>query len=243
VFVIYPSEDDFYRGVPARQGSSECDFGFHRTPSGTFRLTWIESTLEVCAVWLTGPDASPAAVEVLGRGDRGLIEAAIRWGINERIAGVLVRDEVRRAVSESPHAQASRIRDHQVRVCREEDERRQTMRREFEVVAVTALPVPDVDLPLTGPCGCSYCDGDWKAVANTAVSVLREGVDPLDSDAVWGVIDLRLSSKPDRRWTASLFDDPIVVKVDQRRYVNGRHRAHALIRAGVGECVVCRAAG
>ena len=62
-------------------------------------------------------------------------------------------------------------------------------RASFEVVDVESLPPIERDDIKTVPasdrnCGCYWCEADWPVVAKCAVTILQEGVDPLDHTAV-----------------------------------------------------------
>jgi len=94
---------------------------------------------------------------------------------------------------------------------------------------------------------CWYHQGDWHAVTATAIDVLRlaraDGdVEDLHLRAVELARDLALSGW---QWQAleSLFLDPIQVAEPESRaigvgYVNGRHRAQAMLDQGVHRTVV-----
>jgi len=114
------------------------------------------------------------------------------------------------------------------------------LRRSFEVVPVSDLPSTDgLELvPSDRDACCAHCEADWPQVADVAVAWLESGGDPLDlagldrraRDAQLGADEL------DALW--SLFADPITWFRGRDRYVNGRHRVHALRAAGVERCVV-----
>ena len=65
-------------------------------------------------------------------------------------------------------------------------------RASFEVVAVADLPPVDrldiaiVPVTPTRPCGCYWCQYNWRAIAGAAVKILKEGIDPLDHNTIDG---------------------------------------------------------
>jgi hypothetical protein len=118
-------------------------------------------------------------------------------------------------------------------------------RASFEVVRVADLPPIERDdigvVPSsTRPCGCYWCDADWRAIAEAAVTIHEEGIDPLDRNAVEARATELGVSVEDRSWLLTLFNPPeaIVVLRGSGEFTNGMHRTHALRMAGVVWCVV-----
>src|SRR6267378_3044942 len=112
-----------------------------------------------------------------------------------------------------------------------EDEERDS----FEVVDLAALPEIDRDDIPTVPsgdrlCGCHWCEGNWPAIAKAAVTILQEGIDPLDHHAVAARGRELEVAEPDIGWLVSLFSprDGIIVLRESRQFTNGMHRTHAL---------------
>lgn len=118
-------------------------------------------------------------------------------------------------------------------------------RASFEIVHVDDLP--PVDRPDIGvvpaadrPCGCYSCQPDWQAIARASVTILEEGIDPLDAAAIESRAQ-ELDLDPEcRRWLHDLFSpsQAIIVLRDSRTFTNGMHRTHALRMAGVDRCVI-----
>jgi hypothetical protein len=123
-------------------------------------------------------------------------------------------------------------------------------RASFEVVQLEDLPpVNRADIPHIPsddrPCGCYWCQANWKAIADGSVTILEEGIDPLDPlaiDARAEELGLDLES---RGWLLTLFSpvDAIIVLRNSQQFTNGMHRTHALRLAGVDRCVVYTGTG
>ena len=99
---------------------------------------------------------------------------------------------------------------------------------------ITVLPSPD------RPCGCYWCEPDWKSIAEASVTILEAGVDPLDHAAIDArAREFDLDSES-REWLHSLFSpvNGIIVIRDSHVFTNGMHRTHALRMARVIRCVV-----
>lgn len=118
-------------------------------------------------------------------------------------------------------------------------------RDSFEVVRVDDLPPIDRDdiqrVPSTDrPCGCYWCRWDWQTIATASVTILEEGVDPLDDAAIESrANDLGLDAES-RGLLLTLFSpiQAIIVLRGSQQFTNGMHRTHALRMAGVERCVV-----
>jgi hypothetical protein len=228
----YSSFAEFIAGDPARH-SPERDFGRWRYTGGTALIIWIPRTSEVVAT----PAASGLRpVEVLGRvqSEEALIAAllsdpdrteSLAWA-RERIRTLPTDPEaIARFVDEMERARN--------RLIAEERERR---RRAYRVVAVAELPGPGVmQACADGGPPCAVCRaGDWSAVAAAAIAILSAGIDPLDRAAVERAAAVWLDG-PDVALAVELLREPIEVHGDQHN--DGRHRTHALKRAGVAFCV------
>jgi hypothetical protein len=118
-------------------------------------------------------------------------------------------------------------------------------RASFEVLDVGSLPPIDRDdikiVPAADrPCGCYWCEADWALIAACSVTILEEGVDPLDRVAVATRGRELGVAEEDVGWLISLFSphNAIVVLRDSHQFTNGMHRTHALRMAGVERCVV-----
>jgi hypothetical protein len=119
-------------------------------------------------------------------------------------------------------------------------------RASFELVRVDDLPPVDrPDIPVVHtddgrPCGCDWCQHNWRKIAAASVTIFEEGVDPLDRDA----IDARAGelglANDERGLLLTLFSptDAIIELRHCGQYTNGMHRVHALRMAGVEVCVV-----
>ncbi len=121
----------------------------------------------------------------------------------------------------------------------------QEARNSFEVVRVEDLPPVDrEDIEIVPspnrPCGCYWCEANWKAITLAAVTIFEEGVDPLDGKAVEARGKALGLESEDLWWLLSLFDpvDGIIVPRDSRQFTNGMHRMHAFRMAGVERVVV-----
>jgi hypothetical protein len=119
------------------------------------------------------------------------------------------------------------------------------VRASFEVVRVADLPaVSRADIPVVSaegkPCGCYWCEPDWRAIAAVSVQILEEGTDPLDHNALSTRAEELGLSADERGWLHGLFSPgaAIIVLRDSRQFMNGMHRIHALRMAGVERCVV-----
>jgi hypothetical protein len=170
-----------------------------------------------------------------GRGWRLSDESYTRIGPSEvrRLIDALPGELIELTDVECRHLAALRER-------RIEEEQAQLAaeRASYEVVRLDTLP-PIVELEDAKQC----VRADWRAIAETAVLMLRGGVDPLDGDQVSALCEASGLSASDQRWLASLFRDPIVVSDESEHYTNGRHRTLAMRIAGVHECVVHTYAG
>ena len=118
-------------------------------------------------------------------------------------------------------------------------------RNSFEVVRVADLPpVNRGDIPIVAadgkPCGCYWCQWDWRAIAAASVRIFEEGIDPLDHDAVVERAEQLGLSVDECAWLSSLFNPGagIIVLRGCGQFTNGMHRTHALRMAGVERCVV-----
>ena len=118
-------------------------------------------------------------------------------------------------------------------------------RASFEVVRVADLPPIDrADISVVPaddrPCGCYWCEADWRAIADAAVRIFEEGIDPLDHDAVLTRAEELGLPADERGWLVGLFS-PTQAIIELRgcgQFTNGMHRTHALRIAGVERCVV-----
>lgn len=117
----------------------------------------------------------------------------------------------------------------------DEEERQQVLiqeRSSIQIVALAYLPATEVDVQPT------YYNANWPRIAHVAEQLLGSGIDPLDHGVVRREAKRRIVDSHDRSWLLSLFFDPIVVSLESQQYTNGRHRVHAMRRAGVRTCVV-----
>ena len=119
------------------------------------------------------------------------------------------------------------------------------------MVRVSDLPLidrPDIrSVPSSSPdraCGCYYCAADWRGIAGASVALLREGLDPLDRDAILSRAEKLLPHERERGWLMALFgSEPITVLRGDDTFTSGTHRTHALRMHGVEECVVYTGSG
>jgi len=118
-------------------------------------------------------------------------------------------------------------------------------RASFEVVNLEDLPPVDrsdieVVPSFERPCGCYWCQADWKAIAAASITILGEGIDPLDDAAIERRAEELGLTVDDRGWLLTLFSatNAIIVLRESKQFTNGMHRMHALRLAGVERCVV-----
>lgn len=246
---------------------------WRRDGSRCARVTWVPPTRELIAVMQGSPGTGdlrsigsasednpllignpeardPAAegpVEVLGQIATAWQAEALLWWRQDDPWPTL--EDVRRRVAEAPTTPEETrrfMRRWRAAVSRDEAELDDQRRNSYEMVELALLPPDGVEpVPPLGrrPCGCYYCRGSWRRIAELSVDILAQGIDPLDGDAIAAASARRLRTKRDQVWLKSLFSDPIIVAPGEEAFTNGRHRTHAMRIDGVERAVVYTKAG
>jgi hypothetical protein len=230
----YRCWDEFYAADPSRR-VPVWDFGNNWNEDGArFLICWVPSTRETIATPAWEPNGT---VEVLGVVDDPELVHALLLG-PETVRSLSWARAVIGAAPTDPLVAAEAIAGTEAWHAARADAEGRARRELYRVVRVEDLPDPDRELGLAArPCGCRDCmAGAWEAVAEAAVALLEGGMDPLNLEEVSRAAGVMLSDVRDRKLLVDLFRSPIELRPGG--YVNGRHRAHALRRAGVARCVV-----
>jgi hypothetical protein len=228
----YPSFDQFLAG-DARRRAPAWDFGIWDEGGRPWRISWSPATHEVFAT----PRDGDGHVALLGTIiDPDFLAALLYYPKELSLAWATRRIE---AAPTDPEGVAAVIeRADQVRRAAI-DARDQQRRRGFVVLLVEALPDTDAALGLApgpAPCSCRECSaGDWRAISRAAVQLLAQ-MDPLGIEEIRSAVAGLALSREEREFVVGLFRKPI--ELWPGGYNNGRHRAHALRRAGAEKCVV-----
>jgi hypothetical protein len=223
--------EEFYAANRRRRDSRQWDHGFFRSADGErgMQITWLEATDEVCA--LIGGGRYPDDFILLGSApsyrcleamlvDRPGYDTSIGW-VAERLAGMPT----------DPREVESMLATFEARMQAESEEAERRELASFEVVDLADLPATN------GEEADRYRDADWPAIAELAVTLLKEGVSPHDEEAIRARGRVGLTGE-DRGLLQSLFFDPIAIPREASAFINGRHRTAAMRAAGVKSCVV-----
>ena len=226
-FIEY--EERFLDENPARRAGAQCDFGvgwrFANAPGG-HRATWLEGTGEL---YVPHPDERILVLGTLASFE--LAEAVI----NGRPEGEWRMEWLQAAMASAPTepAEIATVVAEYARRCAADLQAQQQQRRDnFVVVELNELPDPRA--PYRGD---RYTRATWPTIAEVAIEILEDGIDPLDTDAVAKRAEERLSSD-DGLWLLTLFADPITISRNPPSVIDGGHRLWYMRGAGVNRCVI-----
>ncbi|MEJ7787492.1 MAG: hypothetical protein WKF96_22030 [Solirubrobacteraceae bacterium] len=211
-FIEY--EERFVDEDPARRGRSmrfRCRLAVRGAPAG-HRATGLEGTGELRAAsrrthLVLGTLASFELAEAVING-RPEGEWRIEW-LRATVAGAPTSAcEIVTVIGEYVRRRDADFRHHQ-----------QQRRDSFEVVELSELPDPGA--PYRGD---HYTGATWPRIAEVAIEILEDGLDPLDTDAVAKRAEERLNGD-DALWLLTLFANPITISREHPAVIDSGHRS------------------